>query len=80
MHSLETPRRFLTPTGEPDLAEARALASLRAGTLEGAAAYLKHKHETGTIEALDRPTALEAAAAWHAAASVARAPIRRESP
>ena len=43
VHSLETPRRFITPNGEPDLAEARALASLRAGTLEGAAAYLDHK-------------------------------------
>ena len=36
------------PTGEPDLAEARALARLRAGTLEGAAAYLNHKQQTGT--------------------------------
>ena len=66
VHSLETPRRFLTPTGEPDLAEAHALAGLRAGTLEGATAYLRHKHETGTLAALDRTTALEAAATWHA--------------
>jgi ATP-dependent exoDNAse (exonuclease V) alpha subunit len=66
VHSLETPRRFLTATGEPDLAEARALAALRTGTLDGAAAYLQHKHATGTIEALDRRAALEAATAWHA--------------
>jgi conjugative relaxase-like TrwC/TraI family protein len=67
VHSLETPRRFLTPTGEPDLAEARALAMLRTGTLEGAAAYLQHKHRAGTIEALDRRAALATATAWHAA-------------
>jgi conjugative relaxase-like TrwC/TraI family protein len=67
VHSLETPRRFLTATGEPDLGEARALAMLRTGTLEGAAAYLEHKHATGTIEALDRRAALETATAWHAA-------------
>jgi ATP-dependent exoDNAse (exonuclease V) alpha subunit len=67
VHSLETPRRFLTPTGEPDLAEARALAMLRTSTLEGAAAYVRYKHRTGTIEALDRRAALEAATAWHAA-------------
>jgi conjugative relaxase-like TrwC/TraI family protein len=67
VHSLETPRRFLTPAGEPDLAEARALAMLRTGTLEGAFAYFQHKHGTGTIEALDRRAALETATAWHAA-------------
>ena len=39
---------------------------LRTGTLEGAAAYLQHKHGTGTIEALDRRAALETATAWHA--------------
>jgi conjugative relaxase-like TrwC/TraI family protein len=66
VHSLETPRRFVTATGEPDLPEARALAQLRTGTLEGAAAYLQHKHGTGTIEALDRRAALDAATAWHA--------------
>jgi ATP-dependent exoDNAse (exonuclease V) alpha subunit len=66
VHTLETPRRFVTQTGEPDLAEARALARLRAGTLDGAAAYLEHKHRTGSVEALDRRAALESAAAWHA--------------
>ena len=66
LHTLQTPRRFLTPTGEPDLAEARALANLRAGTLEGAAAYLHHKQQTGTIRTLERSDALSAAAAWHA--------------
>jgi conjugative relaxase-like TrwC/TraI family protein len=64
--SLETPRRFLTLNGEPDKAEARALGSLRAGTLDGAAAYLNHKHQTRTIRALDRNDALSAAALWHA--------------
>jgi conjugative relaxase-like TrwC/TraI family protein len=66
LHALQTPRRFVTPTGEPDLAEARALANLRAGTLKGAAAYLNHKQQTGTIRTLDRPAALSAVAAWHA--------------
>jgi conjugative relaxase-like TrwC/TraI family protein len=66
VHSLQSPRRFVTATGEPDMAEARALASLRTGTFEGAAAYVQHKHETGTVEALDRKAALEAATAWHA--------------
>jgi conjugative relaxase-like TrwC/TraI family protein len=66
VHSLQTPRRFLTPSGEPDLAEARALANLRAGTLEGAAAYLDHKQQTGAIRTLDRTAALSAAADWHA--------------
>ena len=66
VHTLQTPRRFVTPTGEPDLAEARALANLRAGTLEGAAAYLNHKQQTGTIRTLDRAAALSAAADWHA--------------
>ena len=66
VHSLKTPRRFITPNGEPDLAEARALASLRAGTLEGAAAYLNHKQGTGTVKALERSEALAAAATWHA--------------
>jgi conjugative relaxase-like TrwC/TraI family protein len=66
VHSLQTPRRFLTPSGEPDLAEAHALARLRAGTLEGAAAYLNHKQETGAIRTLDRVAALGAAADWHA--------------
>jgi conjugative relaxase-like TrwC/TraI family protein len=66
VHILQTPRRFLTPTGEPDLAEARALANLRAGTLEGAAAYLNHKQQTGTIRTLERSDALNTAAAWHA--------------
>jgi hypothetical protein len=66
VHTLQTPRRFVTPTGEPDLAEARALANLRAGTLEGAAAYLSHKQHTGTIRTLDRSDALRAAATWHA--------------
>ena len=64
--ALETPRRFLTPDGQPDLAEARALAQLRTGTLEGTAAYLSHKQQTGTIETLDRAAALDAATAWHA--------------
>jgi AAA domain/TrwC relaxase len=67
VHTLQTPRRFLTPSGEPDLAEARALANLRAGTLEGAAAYLNHKQQTGAVRALDRAAALSAAADWHAA-------------
>jgi conjugative relaxase-like TrwC/TraI family protein len=66
VHSLQTPRRFVTPAGEPDLAEAHALASLRAGTLEGAAAYLHHKQQTGTIRTLERSDALPAAADWHA--------------
>jgi conjugative relaxase-like TrwC/TraI family protein len=66
LHALQTPRRFVTPTGELDLAEARALANLRAGTLEGAAAYLNHKQQTGTIRTLERSDALSAAAAWHA--------------
>ena len=64
--ALETPRRFLTPDGQPDLAEARALAQLRAGTLEGTAAYLNHKQQTGTIDTLNRAAALDTAAAWHA--------------
>ena len=64
--ALETPRRFLTPDGETDLAEARALAMLRAGTLEGTAAYLSHKQQTGTLGTLDRVAALDAATVWHA--------------
>ena len=64
--TLETPRRFLTPDGKPDHAEAHALAQLRAGTLEGAAAYLNHKQQTGTLDTLDRRAALDAATAWHA--------------
>jgi ATP-dependent exoDNAse (exonuclease V) alpha subunit len=64
--ALATPRRFLTPSGQPDFAEARALARLRAGTLAGAAAYLNHKQQTRTINTLDRGDALSAAAAWHA--------------
>jgi ATP-dependent exoDNAse (exonuclease V) alpha subunit len=67
VHSLQTPRRFLTPNGEPDFAEARALANLRAGTFEGAAAYLRHKQQTGAVRTLDRAAALSAAADWHAA-------------
>jgi conjugative relaxase-like TrwC/TraI family protein len=66
VHSLETPRRFTTEDGTPDLAEAHALARLRAGTLEGAAAYLRHKQETGTLRALEREPALDTATAWHA--------------
>jgi ATP-dependent exoDNAse (exonuclease V) alpha subunit len=66
VHSLETPRRFTTAAGAPDLAEANALAQLRTGTLEGAAAYVHHKQETGTLKALDREAALDAATAWHA--------------
>ena len=57
---------FPHPDGRPDLAEARALAQLRVGTLEGSAAYLSHKQQTGTIETLDRGAALDAATAWHA--------------
>ena len=64
--ALGTPRRFLTPDGKPDLAEAHALAQLRAGTLEGTAAYLNHKQQTSTIETLDRVAALDAATDWHA--------------
>ncbi len=64
--TLETPRRFLTPDGQPDLAEAHALAQLREGTLEGTAAYLSHKQQTGTLETLDRVSALNAATLWHA--------------
>jgi conjugative relaxase-like TrwC/TraI family protein len=70
VHSLETPRRFLTAKGERDLAEAHALASLRSGTLDGAAAYLSHKQSTRTITALARPEALATAAWWHAAHAV----------
>jgi ATP-dependent exoDNAse (exonuclease V) alpha subunit len=66
VHALATPRRFLTASGEPGIAEARALANLRAGTLEGAAAYLNHKQQTGAIRTLDRAAALTAAADWHA--------------
>jgi ATP-dependent exoDNAse (exonuclease V) alpha subunit len=66
VHTLQIPRRFATPTGEPDLAEAHALARLRSGTLEGASAYLQHKHQTRTVEALDRQGALKIVAAWYA--------------
>ena len=66
MLSLEMPLRFITPAGEPDHAEARALSRLRAGSLEGAAAYLRHKQLTGTVTALERTPALKAATAWHA--------------
>ena len=67
MHSLETPRRFVTPTGEPDLAEASALASLRAGTLEGAAAYLNHKQrDRHDRDARPPEPRSRRAAAWHA--------------
>ena len=67
VHSLQSPRRFVTPTGEPDMAEARALASLRSGTFDGATAYLNHKQQTGAMRTLDRAAALGAAADWHAA-------------
>jgi conjugative relaxase-like TrwC/TraI family protein len=66
-HSLQSPRRFVTLTGEPDIAEARALAALRTGTFEGATAYLSHKRQTGAIRTLDRAAALSAAADWHSA-------------
>ena len=79
VHSLETPRRFTTEDGTPDLAEAHALASLRTGTLEGAAAYLHHKQETGTLRALDREQALDAATAWHAH-QLRQVTTRRASP
>ena len=64
--ALETPRRFLTPEGAPDLAEAQALARLRTGTLDGTAAYIRHKQQTGALETLDRAAALDAATLWHA--------------
>ena len=73
VHSLETPRRFVTATGEPDLAEARALALLRSGTLEGATRYLQHREKAGAIQVLHRKAALEAATAWHAAQAAAGA-------
>jgi conjugative relaxase-like TrwC/TraI family protein len=67
VRSLQSPRRFITPTGDPDIAEAHALANLRTGTFEGATAYLNHKWQTGAIRTLDRAAALSAAADWHAA-------------
>src|SRR4029077_6348135 len=58
---------YLLPDGTPDRAEAAALARLRAGTAEGAGAYLAHKAASGTLEVHTRHDALTAAGAWYAA-------------